>query len=378
MLFYFSLIILPLSLNLFYDNKIKVYLRFLLLFILFILIGFRHEVGGDFYTYVRGARLANYYTALDDTLIDIIYYISYNFLNLGIYGFQLICCLIFLFSLHKFLSRLKYYELGLIIFVPIGLIIGAMGYIAQTLALSFGLLAINAILGKKIFNYFIFIILSTLSHIAGAFFLIFFFAIYTIKKENIFKIFIIILSVILIIYLTNMDRLNMTFYWYLGEGKHFSSTGVLPRYLLSLIPAIIFLFYIKNKLKNNIEKNIYTIYSYVTLILLPLIFTASSFVDRINLFIIPLQAFVITSLISHVHAENIKKFIYAITVFLYSFVMLIWFIFGTHSKLWLPYKFFPLQYCVSSYVGEKFCDYFNYDNTDTFNWDENLRKKIRK
>ena len=104
--------------------------------------------------------------------------------------------------------------------MPIGLIIGAMGFIAQTLALSFGLLAINAILDKKFFYYFIFVILSALSHIAGAFFLIFFFATYTIKKENIFKISIIILSLIMIIYLTNMDRLNMTFYWF-REGKHF-------------------------------------------------------------------------------------------------------------------------------------------------------------
>ena len=58
--------------------------------------------------------------------------------------------------------------------------------------------------------------------------------------------------------------------------------------------------------------------------------------------------------------------------------MLIWFIYGAHSKWWLPYKFFPLQYCVSDYVGEKFCDYFTFDDTNQFDWDGDLRIKIRK
>ena len=169
-----------------------------------------------------------------------------------------------------------------------------------------------------------------------------------------------------------MDRLNDTFYWYLGSGKHFSSSGALPRYILSLITSLIFLFYLRKKIKNKIQKNIYTIYSIVTLILLPLISSSSSFVDRINLFIIPLQAFVLTSLVYEINQYNIKKFIYSITVFSYSFIMLIWFIYGTHAKYWLPYELFPLKWCMSPVLGEKYCDYFNYDNQMYF-WDESER-----
>ena len=59
-------------------------------------------------------------------------------------------CINFIISLNKYLLTLKDYEIGLIIFIPVGIIIGAMGYISQTLALSFGLLAITQIIKKII------------------------------------------------------------------------------------------------------------------------------------------------------------------------------------------------------------------------------------
>ena len=103
--------------------------------------------------------------------------------------------------------------------MPIGIIIGSMGFIAQALALSFGLLAINAIIKKILFLFSFGNSICFVSY-CGCFFLIFLLAIYELNYKSI-KIYAFVLIISLFIYLLNMDRLNDTFYWYLGSGKHF-------------------------------------------------------------------------------------------------------------------------------------------------------------
>ena len=38
--------------------------------------------------------------------------------------------------------------------------------------------------------------------------------------------------------------------------------------------------------------------------------------------------------------------------------MITWFIFGAHSIHWLPYRFFPNNYCLLDNSDNDFCEYF--------------------
>ena len=187
----------------------------------------------------------------------------------GIYGVQLICAIIFIISLNIFLSSLKDYELGLIIFIPVGIIIGAMGYVSQTLALSFGMLAINSINKRQFVSYLIFVLLGILSHISGLFFLIFSLAYFKFNIQNIIKVSIIGIIFFLILYLLNKEEIDRTIYYYLGAGKHLISLGALPRYFFSIISSLLFLFYIRKRIINSNLKKVNTIFSLLVIILFP-------------------------------------------------------------------------------------------------------------
>lgn len=361
MITYITLFYLPLSIKLFSKIEIKNYLRFLFMFLLVLIIGLRHEIGGDFFAYVNAGRVGGYYRTIDDTLLSLIYLISYEYLFFGIYGVQLICAIIFIISLNIFLSSLKDYELGLIIFIPVGIIIGAMGYVSQTLALSFGMLAINSINKKQFVSYLIFVLLGILSHISGLFFLIFSLAYFKFNIQNIIKVSIIGIIFFLILYLLNKEEIDRNIYYYLGAGKHLISLGALPRYFFSIISSLLFLFYIRKRIVNSNLKKVNTIFSLLVIILLPLIFSSSTFVDRINLYLIPFQAYVFTTFISLLEHKYIKRLINSVVIILYGSSLLVWLVLGSHSKHWLPYKIFPFQYCISDNFNEYFCEYFSYE-----------------
>lgn len=366
MFVYLSLFYLPLSLKFFSNFKNINFLKFLIMFTLFLIIGLRHQIGGDFFSYANIGRFGAYYRSMDDTLLSLIYLFSYEYLHLGIYGVQLICALILIISLNKFLITLKDYEIGLIIFIPVGIIIGAMGYISQTLALSFGLLAITQINKKNYYNYFIFIILSILSHISGAFFLIFFLVYFNLNKKNLISVFLLCILSIIILYVINMERINLTLYLYIGPGMHLQSLGALPRFFFSLISAFIFLLYIRKKINNSNERKVYTIYSYLTILLLPLIFIASTFADRINLYFVPFQAYVFTTYVYLLNNSSLKKLMNSLIIFFYGMTMIIWLLVGSHSHHWIPYRIFPLQYCISLNFNEYNCEYFSYNRNINF------------
>ena len=361
MITYITLFYLPLSIKLFRKIEIKNFLRFLLMFLLVLIIGLRHEIGGDFFAYANAGRVGGYYKTIDDTLLSLIYLISYEYLFLGIYGVQLICAIIFIISLNIFLSSLKDYEIGLIIFIPVGIIIGAMGYVSQTLALSFGMLAINSINKKQYVNYLIFVLLGILSHISGLFFLIFSLSYFKFNLQNITKASIIGAIFILILYSINKDEIDRSYYYYLGEGIHLTSLGALPRYSFSIISSLLFLFYIRKRIVNSNLKRVNTILSILVIVLFPLIFLSSTFVDRLNLYLVPFQAYVLTTFISLLTHNYIKRLINSLVIILYGSSLLVWLILGSHSQHWLPYKIFPLKYCVSDNFNEYFCEYFSYE-----------------
>ena len=373
MLPYFFMMFLPLTYdtNLFVRNKY--FLKFFIFLSLILFVGLRHSIGGDWHLYVEAGRLGSVYKSIDDTIIALFYLLSYELFHTGIYGVNLLTASLLFYSIHKFLSLTSNFGLGLFILFPVVVVIGAMGFISQTIAFSFGLLSIFYLSKNNIFIYFIYAILASLSHISGIFFLIFILSIFKNLRKLIYAS-IFFFLVALIYYQVNYEELNRTFYFYLGDGLGFISAGALPRLLLTVFSAFLFLFFVKKNISNFIEKNIFTIMSLVTIISIPLALFYSTFVDRVALYFIPLQSYSILKTLSIVQNLNTKKIIYLSVILVYFLVLTIWLIFGNFSKYWLPYKIFPVEYCAHQRFNQEFCLYFNYRGNidysqDTFDLD---------
>ena len=129
------------------------------------------------------------------------------------------------------------------------------------------------------------------------------------------------------------------FYYYLGDGIHFTSKGAVARVTLNIPFFIIFYIYkFEKKLSQN--ENFFFILSFIILIIcLILIFTGRfTIADRIGIQLILFQGYVIGKLYEYFNEVLIKK-LYVFLVLSYSCIVFYgWKMLSNYSNDWFPYK----------------------------------------
>lgn len=121
-----------------------------------LIIGFRHQVGGDWENYLiiyNQAGVLGFFEFLSFTEpgYALVNWISYK-IGGGIYLVNLVCGALFMYGLWKFCSREPNPILAFLIAVPYLVIVVAMGYTRQSVAIGLVLLAMYFFFEKK--NYF--------------------------------------------------------------------------------------------------------------------------------------------------------------------------------------------------------------------------------
>ena len=346
MYIYFINSLALLSLHLiFYKNsnfKYENFIWILVLFLLSIFIGFRNEIGGDWIIYEKfyhNVLNLSFSQIINSSLVyvyinKIAYYTGTQFI-----GVNVICALIFMFSLAIFLNNTKNKWLALAISFPIIILILGMGYTRQGLAFSFSLFLIKALEDKKLLKSIIFIILSILSHKSALFICSFllFLSLWYHKKY-----FYLIISVIIPIFFAYLFwyLYKHLFHFYAGFGQHMFSYGSLPRSLLILFVAVLFIIN-KKKFKNMNEYQIfiYTAFASMIIFIFPFSIATSVVADRLLLYLYPLKLVFVA--FADLKDKTIRFIIFIISS-LYFFYLIIWITFGKNSFSWVPYEFVGL------------------------------------
>ena len=360
MLIYYSIIIFPFFLEYLAYNKtisnygrLISYLWFSYLVYVIIVFGLSLRIGGDW----------NNYSTLFYLVHDVIYEIDqtwkytprvkyavdyfdapvfylFNYITGAIYTnfifFKLCNAIFFVYSINKFCSlfkKAKYLIFGF--FMPYLGIVVSLGYLRQSLAISFLAISLYYFLRNKEIKSFLFMILSFLSHLVVAPYLLI-----STKSKKIKKfIFFSIVFIVLIILFIAFDKVVNYFYYYIGDGIHFTSKGAVARIMLNIPFFIIFYIYkFENKLSQN--ENFFFIVSFIILIIcLILIFTGRfTIADRIGIQLILFQGYVIGKLYEHFNEVLIKKF-YLFLVLSYSCIVFYgWKMLSDYSNDWFPYK----------------------------------------
>ncbi|MCX7032362.1 MAG: EpsG family protein, partial [Arenimonas sp.] len=75
---------------------------------------------------------------------------------------------------------------------------------------------------------------------------------------------------------------------------------------------------------------------------LPLVGLASTAVDRVALYLIPLQLFVFSRIPLLATTVKMRTFLVVAVIAYYALVQFVWLNFATHAYGWVPYKFMPL------------------------------------
>jgi hypothetical protein len=109
---------------------------------------------------------------------------------------------------------------------------------------------------------------------------------------------------------------------------------------MTLIPSIIFIIFFKNFNLDSYQGKLWMLYSLsgFGLVLLLIFSSASAWVDRLGLFWIPLQIFILSRL-PNIFKPGVSKFIITIIIISsYLAVAFVWLFYGQNTKHFLPYK----------------------------------------
>lgn len=321
----------------FFQDNFNLLTFFLFLFFS-IFIGFRFDVGGDWENYL------NIYLEQADKTVSTNIFIadpSFLFLNwlsyeigIGYHGLNFLCALIFTYGVLKFCRYLPRPNVAILVSFPYLINIVGMGYQRQSVAIGIMLLAFISLFKYQNFRFFLLVTLAATFHKSA---IIFYPLMIFSTRSNKFLLFLLMSLGILGGYFLLVEaRLGHMIDNYIYLQK--SSTGAMYRVLMLVVPALIFIIYRKQFNILDIERRVWTLFSFGSFILFIglLSLDVSTTIDRLALYILPIQLFVFSHL-ANIFKPLSRPIINLGIIVYYGIVLFVWANFGTHSEEWIPY-----------------------------------------
>ena len=317
-----------------YRNMLVPLLLFTLLAI--IMIGTRQQVGGDWYNYLRIYDSFRYLTFEEAFLVSDPGYALLNWwmqgTDWGIYGVNLICGAIFMFGLTAFSLRLPNPWVAMLVAVPYLIVVVAMGYTRQATAIGFEFLALNALRDKRYLRFYLLVVLGTLFHKTAI-------ALLLVGLVTGFSGRYILVRIVIGAIVTYLaaGAFIVDYYESLVHNyvdAHMQSAGALIRVFMNAVPALIFLLLLRRWRQYEQVELVWFIFAFVSLACIPLLAVASTAVDRMALYLAPLQLYVWAHLPQVMRASWVRLAIVAYS----ASVMFVWLNFAVHAQYWLPYQ----------------------------------------
>jgi len=337
MLMYFLIFLIP-AYFAYINIKMNTFIWILFGFIFSIIIGFRFEVGGDWAHYLKAfenIHFKNYYDILIDE--DPGYYLlnlSMYDLGFGVFSVNFICAIIFMIGLMKLAKQEFNPWMVIAVAVPYTVMVVAMGYTRQAVALGFIMWAITYLKNNRMIWFFIFVFLAATFHKSAV--LVIGLGIFA-NGGNKFTKIIAVSAIGVGLYSTFLAS-------HAGDlvrnyvDAQMQSSGAFIRTFMNLIPAILLLVYRKRWKEFFNDFSFWFIIAILSIVSFAIVGLASTAVDRMALYLIPIQLVVFARLgILMSHKTSMKTVNIGIITY-YSIVLFIWLNFATYAYLWLPYQ----------------------------------------
>ena len=327
------------------DHNLQRVLFWLIGLVLIIIIGYRHEIGGDWFRYVDTAYGIQKGTPFDflsiytgDYGYRLSHWFSVNYLN-GIYGTNLINAVFFVSGLIRFCRFLPMPWVALLVSIPFLVIVVSMGYTRQGTAIGFLMWGLVDLINEKKYKFYLSIILGSLFHFT-VLIMIPVGIVYNLKKVTFLRISLVLILFSLsaaLVFIFFDDMIERMVYYYITIKFHHSD-GAIVRVFMSFFAASIFFIYRKKFKERYKDERLWFIFSVVSIALLPIAFQYSTFVDRIAIYFLPIQMVVFSRVPALIQSDYIRTYFVILVLFMYFLALFIWLYFGNFSSFWLPYK----------------------------------------
>jgi hypothetical protein len=315
-------------------------------FALTVLIGYRFQVGADWGSYVNdvyltGSQSLGEVLSGSDPGYALLNWLAWQ-LGVGVYGVNLACGALFSVGLIVFCRQQPRPWLALAVAVPYLVIVVAMGYTRQGVAIGLAMLALAALSQKSNLRFVLWVSLAALFHKSAVILLPL--AIVVARRGRAWTaLWIGALSVLMYALFVDAhaDALIRNYI-----QRQYDSQGAAVRVAMNAVPAAVFLAFRQRLAADDQVRRLWTWMSSLALLGVPLLFVSpsSTAVDRMALYLIPVQIFVFSRLPDlagrNRHIGN------ALTMAVVGFcgaVQAVWLNFASHAYAWLPYRFYPLE-----------------------------------
>jgi len=320
-----------------WHKDLKLWALISLIFI--ILIGFRFEVGGDWFSYVF------HYKEMTDLKLNVALtnngdmgYVLLNWLmahwGLGVAGVNLISAIIFTSGLVFFCYQQDRPLLAFSIAVPYLIIVVAMGYTRQAIAIGlfFGAIAFLEIGRFKM--YIALLLVAALFH--KTVILLIPLGLFLYGEGRTIRLVAVAFFTFAAWHLMLTD--HQTHLWENYVDAKRVSEGAKIRVFMNLIPSILFLYY-RHRWKKHFPNYWFWFWlAVISIACVPFVNVASTAVDRIALYFIPIQVAVFSRLPFLASDRFVTGHVIFAIIMGYSAVLFTWLNYGVHAQHWLPYQ----------------------------------------
>jgi len=306
--------------------------------LLTIFVGWRHHVGGDWNNYLRRfqeiADLSFSATIeRSDPGYQFLVYVMSHW-GFEIYAVNFLSAILFVTGLIVFLRKELNPWLGLTVAIPYLVIVVSMGYTRQGVAVGLVMWGLASLERKKFVRFLLFIALAASFHKSAV--LMIAFGMFTQGKGKLFKVLAVIAAGVGI-WLSFVEEESAAL-WKNYVEVEMESQGAMIRVILNFMPAVLLLAFRK---KWKIYFNDYTLWLMVALASLASVVAvqfASTAVDRMALYFIPIQIVVYARLPFFAKESLSPKVTTALIVLFYALILFVWLNYAANSRYWVPYE----------------------------------------
>jgi hypothetical protein len=313
---------------------------------LVLMIGLRYEVGGDWANYLLNLEATSESTLLEalspingepgDSLLNWLASKS----GFGIFLVNIVYATMFTFGLLIFCRNQPRPWLALAVAVPYLVTVVAMGYSRQGVAIGLIMLALVALENKSVLKFLVWVSFAALFHKSAVILLPL--AVLARTKNRVLMVLCVSGTAALMFALLLQEHVDAMFTNYVVT--QYESSGAAVRVAMNALPASLFLLMRKRFALSPIQSSFWTWIALGALAFVVLLYVsgASTAVDRVALYWIPLQLFVWSRIPDAFGRPGAKNAGWVYAVLGYSaIVYFVWLFFANHSTFWLPYKFYP-------------------------------------
>jgi len=316
--------------------------------LLVLMIGLRHEVGGDWGNDwgIYGLTIGSTtnvplleVTRVGDPGYSLIMWLV-ALIGQGIHTLDIISAVPFSWGLIVFCRAQPRPWLALTIAVPYLVIVVAMGYTRQSVAIGLSMLGLVSLAQGNVLRFVLWLALAATFHKSAVILLPL--AVLASSRRPIFVAFWVCVSTFILFVLLLQDSVDALVRNYIGAEYNSQGAGI--RIAMNALPAVIFLWFRRQFVMPRSMHLFWTWMSLVALAFIGLLAVSpsSTAVDRVALYWIPLQLFVLSRLPDAMGIKGGKNALWVYTVVAYSAtVQFVWLFFAQTAFAWLPYQFFP-------------------------------------